>query len=104
MTLTEQRVELPPFYCPIAPVMHPEVGEVEARSIEWATRIGLCPDQRRRQRLKGTRSAEFYAGMTPEGITERLEIAAQWVYWGFSFDDSWCDEGAVKTRPGPFLL
>lgn len=103
VTLPVQRIELPAFYCPITPVMHPLVAEVEAASIEWATRVGLCPDERSQERLRGTRSAEFYAGMTPEGITEHLEIAAQWVYWGFSFDDAWCDEGAAMRRPASFV-
>jgi hypothetical protein len=41
--------------------------------------------------------------MTPDGDQERLEIAAQWVYWGFAFDDAWCDERSDRTRPDRFL-
>jgi Terpene synthase family 2, C-terminal metal binding len=103
VTAMIHRIEVPPFYCPIAPGMHPKLHEVEVRSIDWATAVGLCPDAGHRARLKGTKSAEFYAGMTPEGIEEHLEIAAEWVYWGFSFDDAWCDEGSVMRRPDRFI-
>lgn len=103
MTVTAQHIELPAFYCPIAPVTHPQLAEVEAASLDWATRVGLCPDERSLQYLKDTRSAEFYGGMTPEGITNHLEIAAQWVYWGFSFDDAWCDDQGARARFGPFV-
>lgn len=99
VTVTTHRLELIPFFCPIAPVMHPRVEEVEARSIAWATAMGLCPDERQRTRLEATKAAHFYAGMIPEGSQDRLEIAAQWIYWGFAFDDAWCDEESASSRP-----
>lgn len=103
MTVTAQRIELPAFYCPIPPAMHPLLEQVKAASLDWAAGMGLCPDDWSRRRLEGTRSAELYAGMTPEGIATHLEIAAQWVYWGFSFDDTWCDEeGEPDSGAGRF--
>ena len=92
-------VEIPPFFCPIDPVMHPHVRDVEESAAEWAMRIGLCRTDAQLQRWRGTRSADFYAGMVPHGIVEHLQVAVDWVYWGFSFDDHRCDEGANATDP-----
>jgi hypothetical protein len=96
-------VEIAPFFCPIEPVMHPRVRDVEEASVDWATRIGLCRTVAQLARWRGTHSAAFYAGMTPQGIVERLQIAVDWVYWGFSFDDHRCDEGSNATDPTRFV-
>jgi hypothetical protein len=93
------RVEIAPFFCPIDPVMHPRVREVEHASADWALQIGLCRTDAQLARWRGTHSAAFYAGMTPHGIVERLQVAADWVYWGFSFDDHRCDEGSNAIDP-----
>lgn len=97
------RVEIPPFFCPIDPVMHPRVRDVEEASADWANRIGLCRTEAELARWRGTQSAAFYAGMTPQGILPRLQVAADWVYWGFSFDDHRCDEGSNATDPTRFV-
>lgn len=46
-----------------------------------------------------TNSSEFYGRITPGGIEDRLQIAADWCYWGFAFDDVWSDECQVMERP-----
>jgi hypothetical protein len=97
------QVEIAPFFCPIDPVMHPRVQDVEEASADWAIRIGLCQTEAQLARLRGTHSAAFYAGMTPRGILERLQVAVDWVYWGFSFDDHRCDEGANAVDPTRFV-
>lgn len=97
------QAEIAPFFCPIDPVMHPRVREVEETSADWAMRIGLCRNEAQLARWRGTDSAAFYAGMTPQGILERLQVAADWVYWGFSFDDHRCDEGSNAIDPARFV-
>jgi hypothetical protein len=97
------RVEIAPFFCPIDPVMHPKVRDVEEASADWAMRIGLCRTDAQLARWRGTHSAAFYAGMTPDGILDRLQVAADWVYWGFSFDDHRCDEGSNAVDPTRFV-
>ncbi|MBV9652359.1 MAG: hypothetical protein JO296_19780 [Pseudonocardiales bacterium] len=99
----DYRVEIPPFFCPIDPVMHPHVRDVEQASTQWAIRTGLCRTDAQLARWQGTRSADFYAGMVPHGIVEHLQVAADWVYWGFSFDDHRCDEGSNATEPTRFV-
>jgi hypothetical protein len=83
--------------------MHPRVQDVEEASADWAMRIGLCQTEAQLARLRGTHSAAFYAGMTPHGILERLQVAADWVYWGFSFDDHRCNEGTNAIDPTRFV-
>lgn len=77
------------FYCPLRSAVHPEVDAVAQRSLAWLTRLGLGRDARQRERLMATNSAEFYGRITPAGLEDRLQIAADWCYWGFAFDDSW---------------
>jgi hypothetical protein len=96
-------VEIAPFFCPIDPVMHPQVRDVEQASADWAMRMGLCQTEAQLTRWRGTNSATFYAGMTPQGIVERLQVAVDWVYWGFSFDDHRCDEGSNAIDPTRFV-
>lgn len=100
---TVYQVEIPPFFCPIEPVMHPRVQDVEEASADWAIRMGLCRTEAQLERWQGTHSAAFYAGMTPQAILERLQVAADWVYWGFSFDDHRCDEGSNAIDPARFV-
>lgn len=68
------------------------------RSLAWITRFGLATDERQRRRLMATNSAEFYGRITPTGLAERLQIAADWCYWGFAFDDAWSDTSTATRR------
>ncbi|MFD1832275.1 terpene synthase family protein [Streptomyces desertarenae] len=95
-------VDLPPFYCPIEPAVHPRVDEVERRAVEWIDRFGFCGTGAERARVLGSNSAEFYARFAPEADLERLWITACWVYWGFAIDDARCDEGALSADPAAF--
>lgn len=84
---TAYQVEIPPFFCPIDPVMHPRVRDMEEASAQWAMRMGLCRTEAQLARWRGTHSAALYAGTAPQGIVERLQVAVDWFYWVFSFDD-----------------
>ncbi len=86
------------FYCPLRSAVHPSVEEVARRSLVWMTNFGLGIDERQRKRLMGTNSAEFYGRITPEGLEEHLQIAADWCYWGFAFDDIWSYESQAMER------
>jgi len=91
------------FYCPIQSAVHPRVGDVAERSLAWITKFGLSADDRQRKRLMATNSAEFYGRITPEGLEDRLQIAADWCYWGFAFDDAWSYEGETTRHPDDLL-
>jgi hypothetical protein len=47
--------------------------------------------------------AEFYGRITPDGIEERLQIAADWIYWAGFFDDTRCDEGPEAGGSGDLV-
>ncbi|MBQ6644098.1 MAG: hypothetical protein IJH84_24115 [Saccharopolyspora sp.] len=100
---TEQHIEIPPFFCPIEPVMHPDKDAVHRRSGQWAQRLGLVRNAGELERWYASTSADFYGGMVPNAVTEQYQIAANWVYWGFSLDDAHCDEGGNCTDPTRFI-
>jgi phomopsene synthease len=66
-----------------------------------AGRLSLLQRRRDRRRLLATKSAEFAARVSPHAITERLQIASDWDYWGFAFDDH-SDGGLFATHVAAF--
>jgi Terpene synthase family 2, C-terminal metal binding len=96
-------VELPPMavYCPIPPAIHPSAAAVEAASAVWLAHYQYFGDDAFRRTLLATKSAEFAARVSPDAITERLQIASDWDYWGFAFDDQ-SDGGLFATDVAAF--
>lgn len=102
MTSLTARPELLPCYCPIEPAIHPEVDRIERQALAWVDTV-LAPDNDAdRARVRGTNSAEFFSRFAPYGLAENVQLAAQWVYWGFAFDDARCDAGALSEEPAEF--
>ncbi|MCT2581906.1 terpene synthase family protein [Actinophytocola gossypii] len=93
----------PPFFCPFPEAVHPDAEELERRAIEWIDDVRVHRTARERARLIGSNSAEFYARFAPTGPTEHVLTAVLWVYWGFAFDDAWCDDGPCSDDPSRFL-
>jgi hypothetical protein len=91
-----------PFFCPIEPAIHPDVTLVEARAYDWILAWDYFGNPENRARVIGSRSAEFYARMTPRAHIDRLQIAVEWTYWGFSFDDAYCDTLPWSIQPAEF--
>ncbi|WP_157405267.1 terpene synthase family protein [Actinopolyspora halophila] len=103
MTGLQAHFQMPPFYCPIEPALHPDVDMIEKRAIEWIDRVGIYRDETQRTRVIETNSAEFFSRFASEGIDDNVLLAAQWVYWGFAFDDVRCDRGPLSDRPDRFV-
>lgn len=95
--------DLVPFYCPVPPVLHPRTAQIEAAAFDWLERTGLAAGPEARQRMRDANGAEFYARITPDADLERIRPAVNWIYWGFGFDDVWCDAGPVSRDPGLFV-
>ncbi|WP_037842985.1 terpene synthase family protein, partial [Streptomyces sp. NRRL WC-3549] len=91
-----------PFYCPIEPAIHPEAEEAEQRAVDWIRRAGFARSDAERLRVLATRSAHFYARFAPHADRDRLWLAVCWIYWGFAFDDAYCDEGPLASDPAGF--
>lgn len=96
-------VELPPLFCPLESAIHPHVGLIDRRAVEWIRGSGMCADEREEAWVIATHSADFMCRFAPGAEDdERLLAAALWVYWGFAFDDARCDSGPLSTRPAQF--
>jgi terpene synthase-like protein len=90
------------IYCPIEHAINPAVDRVQARAGDWLDEFGFCADRRERACVIGSNSADFYARFAPAADEDRLLAAVLWVYWGFAFDDAFCDDGPVSDAPGEF--
>lgn len=98
MIVDTHEAEVGLFYCPIRSTVHPGVEAVARRSSEWMIRLGLTRDEHQHRRLMATNSAEFYGRIAPTGLEDRLQIAADWCYWGFAFDDAWSYDDRAMAR------
>jgi terpene synthase-like protein len=65
----------------------------------WAERFGL-PSTGDARAAWG--SADFYARFAPSGDFDGTLLAVHWVYWGFAFDDAYCDTGPYSGDPAAF--
>lgn len=92
-------VEIPPFFCPIDTIHHPDEAKVARQSGVWASDVGLVRDEAELARWHACTAADFYGGMVPDADTDRYQVATDWVYWGFYFDDGHCDVGGNATAP-----
>ncbi|MFJ1455274.1 terpene synthase family protein [Nocardia sp. N2S4-5] len=92
--------EPPGFYCPIEPAIHPDAASVEAKAHAWLAKWNHF--DKHPARVLDSRGAEFFARMVPHGPADRLQIAVEWTYWGFAFDDTYCDSAPWNTRTAEF--
>ncbi|MEU3553404.1 terpene synthase family protein [Streptomyces fragilis] len=83
---------LPAMYFPMPWRCHADVELLEAQGLAFVERHGLGRGPGRRERVVGTRSALFFAGNCPDADAERLQMAVDWTYTMFVFDDFACDE------------
>jgi hypothetical protein len=95
MSVPEITVELPPMYYPMPLRCHPGVGVLEERGLAWMAGHGFCSTPASRERVVGSRTALFSASLCPEADLERLQVATDWGYLMFVFDDVVCDEDAT---------
>ncbi|WP_036567782.1 terpene synthase family protein [Nocardia sp. BMG51109] len=93
-------MDMPGFYCPIEPAIHPDTASIETKAHGWLARWNYF--DKRPDRVLDSRSAEFYARMVPHGQADRLQIAVEWTYLGFVFDDAYCDSAPWNTRTAEF--
>ncbi|WP_199434483.1 terpene synthase family protein [Qaidamihabitans albus] len=99
----EFHVEIPLFFCPFDPVLHPGMELAERRCGEWASNIGLAGGEAELARWHAATAADFYGGMVPDAPTDRYQVAVDWAAWGFSFDDAHCDEDGGSITPERFI-
>ncbi|MFJ6677175.1 terpene synthase family protein [Actinosynnema sp. NPDC091369] len=98
----EVTVELPPRFCPLPAVRHPEEAVLARRTAEWITGFGLALSPRQLDRMRGNDCPGFYGRIMPHAPTDRLQLAVDWCTVMFHFDDVYCDEGTSGRALGSF--
>lgn len=91
-----------PYWCPFPSRVHPRVAEVEERAIAWIDRFNLYTSSAERTSVLSSASADFYSRFAPHADVDGLLIATNWVYWGFAFDDAFCDAGPMSESVAEF--
>ncbi|MBB2910322.1 hypothetical protein FHS43_001585 [Streptosporangium becharense] len=100
---TPLRIDLPPAYCPIPAEINDNFEECKRRGLSWMGEHGFCPDDAARLRVADTDSAEWCAQAMPHAGPERLQVATDWTYLMFVFDDLFCDTGESSTNTNAFV-
>ncbi|MGW0732421.1 terpene synthase family protein [Streptomyces sp. NPDC002851] len=92
--------QLPAFYAPFGPAVHPLAAEADARSLAWMHEYQLCSDEGERARMAQTDCGGLAGRMAPAARPDLLQIFSDYTLWAFAFDDEYCDEGPLGERPG----
>jgi hypothetical protein len=85
-------VDIPPMYLPMPLRQHPDLSLLEARGVEWMRRHGFCQSLVEETKVIDTQTALFFANLCPDADTERLQLAVDWGYLMFRFDDMQCEQ------------
>lgn len=93
------QVEIPPFFCPIDPVMHPPTPGHGGSQRAVGDANGVVPNQGTVGAVAGHALGRPLRGNAPQGIVERQQVPVGWFYWIFSFDDHRCDKGSNAIDP-----
>src|SRR5215217_470986 len=94
------RIEIPPRYCPLPTATHPQAGLLSERGAAWLNGFGLGTSADQRERMLGNDCAAFYGRIMPDAQADRLQLAVDWCYLMFAFDDINCDEAPASTSIG----
>ncbi|GAB2713209.1 hypothetical protein [Nocardia thraciensis] len=97
MATPEISVTLPPVYLPDPLCCHPQVGLLQERGLSWMQRHGFLSDPEVRTRVTDSRTAHFFAYLCPRSDAELLQLAVDWGYLMFVFDDVHCDGTSTGT-------
>ncbi len=89
-------MDIPPLSCPLPSACHPRVAEIERRALAWAEEFALGTNELGHRRLVGSNSAAWCCRLAPDGDPELLELASEWTYASFLFDDDHLDATGVR--------
>lgn len=103
MSPSSLTVEIPPRYCPLPTTTHPGSDKLAEGGAAWLNGFGIGTSEAAAQRMRGNDCAGFYGRIMPHAPVERLQLAVDWCYLMFTFDDICCDEGPASTRTGQFV-
>lgn len=96
-------LSVPRLFCPIEAALHPAAEDIDQRAATWLVEGKFVEDQRLLARTLASRSGIFISQCLPDADADRVETLARWSYWGFAYDDAYCDRGPTSTDPAAFL-
>ncbi len=73
--------------CPMESIVGADVDDVHARSMEWASSIGLTPSERIRARLDAARFAELASRAYPHATLDDRVLITGWLIYIAVLDD-----------------
>ncbi|WP_159395869.1 terpene synthase family protein [Streptomyces sp. 3211] len=74
--------------------------EIDERTVSWMHSFSLGGNGKERERMAHCRIGQLVSRMVPDGHPGGLQIFADFLTWIFTFDDEYCDEGPLGSRPG----
>ncbi len=83
-TAPQRPLDLPAFYCPVPPALHPRAAEIDARSVQWMTDMGLREPG---SWLTKVDAGRFIALCMPYCCDSTIDVMVDLNYWGFAWDD-----------------
>ncbi|MET7765197.1 terpene synthase family protein [Streptomyces sp. NPDC005393] len=91
-------LEIPPFYCPVAPASRPDAEELDRRSADWFSRLGACGSEVTARLSEG--GVALVPGLAmPQGSVDVVEIATNFEYLGHGFDEVAFETGRFGRSP-----
>ncbi|MEV4436263.1 terpene synthase family protein [Streptomyces sp. NPDC049555] len=103
--MTATAIEIPPFFMPFAPRLHPACEEIERGHEEWIKAFNLGGENTAlRDKLIRTRTALLAAYACDTGT---VEVARSWAdlgVWLFFVDDGYCENTDTSTNPGKLSI
>ncbi|MGP3989227.1 terpene synthase family protein [Streptomyces sp. 3N207] len=94
-------VELPPRYCPLPTVRHPDEAVLARHTADWISQFAPALTPGQKARARGNDCPGFYGRITPRAPADRLQLAVDWCTLMFHLDDVH-DEGPAAHHAGAF--
>jgi hypothetical protein len=92
-------VPVPDLYCPIAPAISPHAEMLDAHVAVWMQEAGLFSRLDQLDRYVRSGFGTFAARVCPEADLDRLMLYAEWLAFGFFYDDQFFDESDDGSAP-----
>ncbi|WP_330179039.1 hypothetical protein OHB26_21345 [Nocardia sp. NBC_01503] len=89
-TTDESETELPEFYMPFAPRIHPALAEIQTRTKGWVVEMGMLDcglSEWNEAGFDAKQIPKFAAQCFPDTATQTLGSAAEWLAWTFFLGD-----------------
>lgn len=101
MNTSHSPLQIPPYYCPIPPLRHPDSAAFDEKSVKFLSDFGLHGGSEQLARLSaGMGGVAGY--IAPRGGPDGVQLVSDLAAWAIAIDDV-IDEGPLGTRPGELV-